>query len=64
MIARAGTEIEIDSPRDFETEAWRTDVRAVDVGRAADRAPLLLDAEVDALLVASIGSSSACGSSC
>lgn len=54
----------MNSPRDFETEAWRTDVRAVDVGRAVDRAPLLLDAEVDALLVASIGSSSACGSSC
>ena len=35
----------MNSPRDFETEARRTDVRAVEVGRAADRAPLLLDAE-------------------
>ncbi len=34
----------------------------MDVGRAVDRAPLLLDAEADALLVASIGPSSRCGS--
>ena len=54
----------MNSPRDFETEAWRTDVRAVEVGRAVDRAPLLLDAEADALLVASIGPSSRCGPSC
>ena len=36
----------------------------MEVGRAVDRAPLLLDAEADALLVASIGPSSRCGPSC
>jgi len=58
MIAHAGTEIEIDSPRDFETEAWRTDVRAAEVGRAVDHAPPPPPPlDVEALLVASM-----CGS--